>query len=205
MSDTDARIDWDEVKRQLLESQQALERALTANPEHTAAVFRERAAQLAARRSQAAAPSAALRVLVFWLGGERYGLEFGDVAELLPFANCTPLPGAPPQLVGVTNVHGEIRSVVDLGRLLDLPEGEGRAAGYILLVRKEGREIGLRVDGIDKIETVAPGQLAVPAEGTSGPSLRYLQGLIPGKLRLLSTEAVLGHPLFQQASQGEQG
>jgi purine-binding chemotaxis protein CheW len=197
MSDRDARIDWSEVKSRLKESQQALEKVLTASPERAEAVFRQRAAQLAGRRVRAEGPTAALRLLVFVLRGERYGLDFGDVVELLPFANCTPVPGAPPQLVGVTNVRGEIRSVVDLGRLLDLPENDQRGAGYILLVRHQGREVGLRVDGIDKLQSVLPEELAVPADETAEASLRYLRGLAPDKLRVLRTEALFAHSLFQ--------
>ena len=197
MSERDARIDWSEVKSRLKKSQQALEKALGASPERIEVVYRERAAQLGGRRVRAEGPAAALRLLVFLLRGKRFGLEFGDVIELLPFANCTPLPGAPPQLLGVTNVRGGIRSVVDLGRLLALPENDHRGEGYILLVRHRGREVGLRVDGIDKLQSVLPEELAVPADETGGASLRYLRGLAPDKLRVLRTDALFAHSLFQ--------
>jgi purine-binding chemotaxis protein CheW len=197
MSEHDAPIDWSEVKRRLRESQQALEKALTASPERTKTIYCERAAQLAGRRVRAEGPSTALRLLVFVLRGERYGLDFADVVELLPFAHCTPVPGAPPQLLGVTNVRGEIRSVVDLGRLLDLPENDRRGEGYILLVRHQGREMGLRVDGLDRLQAVLPEELAGAADETAAVSLRSLRALTPDKARVLSTEALFAHPLFQ--------
>jgi len=242
MSDTGGRIDWEAVHTRLEESQRALDRVLNTDADNLAAIYRERAARLAGRRAQAAAPATTLRILVFTLGPERYALEFADLVELLPFGNCTPVPGGAPQLLGVINFHGEIRSVVDLGRLLDLPAahkpeapapgpgpgagasglcgdgpgagasglcgdgpgagasglwaGDGSAGGYVLVVRKQGREVGLRVDGLDNIRLLDPRQLAVPGDGEAGAALRFLRGLTPDRLRLLNMEAVLGHPIF---------
>src|SRR5437879_4642246 len=121
MKDGETRsINWAEVKQRLNESQLALDKARADDPERLESVYRQRAAQLADRRAQVSGPVSALRVLVFGLGTERYALEFADLVEMLPFARCTPVPGGPAQLLGVANIHGEIRSVLDLGRLLEL-------------------------------------------------------------------------------------
>src|SRR3954471_7430010 len=117
MSGSGGRIDWEAVRRRVRASQEALERALEALPERIEEVYRERAAALAGRGRQDDSSSAVLRILAFTVGPERYGLELGDVVELLPFARWTPVPGGPPQLLGVMNVHGEILAIVDLGRL----------------------------------------------------------------------------------------
>ncbi len=129
------RIDWAEVRERLERSRAALEESLSVSPERLEAVYRERAAALAARQTRAAGPTG-VRVLVFALGAERYALNFGDVTEVLPFAALTPVPGGPPELLGVMNVRGDIRSVVDLGRLLTTPERTDAAAGYVLLLRR---------------------------------------------------------------------
>ncbi len=44
-------IDWTVVKERLRQSQLALERALTPDPQRIEAIYRERAAQLAGRRA----------------------------------------------------------------------------------------------------------------------------------------------------------
>ena len=193
---SEKKINWDDVKKRLHESKIALEKAGTPAPERTEAVFRERAEQLARRRFHVDVASDAFRVLAFVLDKERYGLEFSAVAELFPFATCTPIPGGPPQLLGVINVHGEIRSVVSLGRLLELPDTAGDSPGYVLLVRAQGREVGLRVDGIDKIQAIAAHELIGPGDGDAGSSMRYLKGFAPDRLKLLNTDALLTHPIF---------
>src|ERR1043166_6935177 len=121
-------IDWNDVKRRLRDSQLALERA----PERTAAILRERAALLADRRAQAETPADVLRVLVFTLGGQRYALPFADLVELLPLTRLTRVPSAPPAVLGVVTLHDEIRSVVDLTRLMELPAGASEGGQIVL-------------------------------------------------------------------------
>jgi purine-binding chemotaxis protein CheW len=187
-------IDWANVKDRLRRIGLALEQALAHDPERVAAAYRERALELAGRRVRAATGPAALRVLTFAVGADRYGLDFADVAELLPFAHATPVPGAPAALLGVMNVHGEIQSVVDLGRLMELPGREDVTGGFVLLLRPRGTgSAALRVDRLDKIQMVPVETLAVPDGAPAG----YLRGLAADRLGLLNTAAILAHPLFQ--------
>jgi chemotaxis signal transduction protein len=192
MNEKGGRIDWEDVKRRLQASQQAL----LATEENVETVYQERAAALARRGAQTDVATTALRVLVFALGTERYALEFAHLVELLPFTSCTPVPAGPPELLGVVNVHGEIRSVVDLGRLLDLPGRDKNAGGYVLLLRQQERQIVLRVDHIDKILLLAPEDLAVAGDGVAGHALHYLMALGPDRLRLLNLKALFAHPVF---------
>jgi purine-binding chemotaxis protein CheW len=189
-------IDWEEVRRRLRDSGLALERALAADPARTEAVFRRRAAELAGRRARVRADAGAVQVLTFALGAERYALPLADLAGLLPLAGCTPVPGGPPELLGVLNVRGTIRSVLDLGRLLGLSGREAAEGGYVLLLRREGGEAGLRVDQVDRIIAVSPGQLGVPPEGDAGPAAGLVKGLTPDGLALLDAQAILAHPVW---------
>jgi purine-binding chemotaxis protein CheW len=200
MSASDNGIDWDDVKRRLREREAALERASTADPERVAEVHARRAAELAARRTATIAAVAALRVLVFTLGAERHAIDFADLVEMLPFTACTPVPAAPPALLGVINLRGEIRSVLDLGRLLDLPAPDIGGPGYILVVRHRGHETALRVDAIDKVRAVALEELALPEDEAGAAAPPHLRGITPDGLRVLSTEALFAHPIFRQAS-----
>ncbi len=190
-------IDWQEVRQRLDASQQALDEALTPNPERAETIFRQRAAQLATRRVQFGTADNASRVLVFAIGAERYAIEFDDLAELLPFANCTAVPGAPPELLGVMNIHGEIQSVVDLRRMLDLPDGDEVVRGYVLVVRQGEQEVGVRVDHVEKVQPIVAEELAVLREGMTDLPAHYLKGLTPDKVIVLSTEALFEHPVFK--------
>ncbi len=199
MSAPGGRIDWEEVRRRLQHSQLALEKALEPTADDLAAVYRERAAHLAERQTAASDTSAALRLLVVGLGEERYALEFADVTELLPFVNVTPVPGGPPELLGVLNVHGGVRSILDLGRLLELPDRGGVSGGYILLVSKDERRAALRVDGVENIRRLRVDEL-IAANADGGLNLRYLRALTPDRVRLLDLRALLTHDVFQPST-----
>jgi purine-binding chemotaxis protein CheW len=195
VSEPRAGIDWDGVRRRLRASQRALERALSPDAERAAAVYRQRAAELAGRRARAA-EAGLLRVLTFSLGGERYALPLADLGGILRLAGCTPVPGGPPELLGVVNVRGTIRSLVDLGRLLGLPGREAAGGGYVLLLRRGGREVALRVDQVDRIGALPAGEPAAPPQAEGGPAAGLVRGLTPDRLALLDAAAVLDHPVW---------
>jgi len=178
-------IDWELVRSRLRASEHAVEEALAESPERIAAAYRQRAVRLAKVQGEHGPVSACFPVLVFRLARERYAIELEEVSETLPFARCTAAPGSPPQFRGVINLRGELRAVVDMGRLLALSENGDRDSGFVLMVRRPGREIGLKVDCIDELREIRPEELSVPAQGN------YIKGIVSGALMLLNVEAVL--------------
>ena len=169
--------------------------AIAAQRTRMEAVWRDRAHRLSQRPNLAGAGQNELPVVVLGLGQERYGIELQDVAEVFPPVLPTPVPGAAPLFSGVINVHGEIRPVVDLRRVLQMePSVEtnngtvrNRDLARVILLRKGGREMGLQIDSVEQIRWVAPAdiQSAIASE----PS-QYITGSTKDLLRLLSTRAL---------------
>jgi chemotaxis-related protein WspB len=54
--------------------------------------------------------------LLFQLGKDRYALDVGQVAEVLPLVSLKQIPQAPPAVVGVFDFHGEPVPVIDLSQ-----------------------------------------------------------------------------------------
>jgi purine-binding chemotaxis protein CheW len=196
-------INWDEVKNRLVESQLRLEQSVSADPQRLEAVYRRRASQLANRGLALRTVAPTRPVLAFFLGSERYGLELIDLAEVLPFGRCTPLPGAQPELLGVINLQGEVRSVLDLSRLLGLPDTNVSTGGYILMLRQQNLRIGLRVDRVEGIQHIVLAELALASEQDPDSPACLLRGLTPDRLRILSTEAIVQHAFLCSNSESE--
>jgi purine-binding chemotaxis protein CheW len=196
MSDTKSRIDWAAVKERMQQVQATLDRGLDLEPARLAEIYRQRAAELAARRGDETGERDAMSVLVFALGNERYALELSDLVEVLPLTRSNPVPGADPVLLGVMNVAGEIRSVLDPARLFDLPEDGERPDGYVVLLRNGDIEFGLRVDQVERLETIARADLANPRETGSTLPVRYVRGITPTGVFVLDREAIFTHPIF---------
>lgn len=195
MSKSVQRINWESVRSRLAQNQIALQQALVADAARIESTFERRATQLASRRAQAGAASTALPVQVFFLGEQRYGIELSELTEVVPLNQCTPVPGAPAEFLGVINRRGEIRVVADLSRLLGLGNGAAEAAGYVLLVGKRGHEVGLRVDRLDQIQRIAQEAMTGPG-GTGDLPARYVKAFTHDKIILLSIEAIRSHAAF---------
>jgi chemotaxis signal transduction protein len=155
--------------------------------ERIEAVWRERATRLARRTVLAETQQSALPVIVLGIGTERYAIDLADVAEVLPPVRPTPVPGATAIFSGVINVHGEIRPVIDLRRLLSIETMETMEADYlprVILLRHRGREIGIQVDRVEQIQWIPRGDMH-PAG--SSP---HITGSTATLLMLLSTESL---------------
>jgi chemotaxis signal transduction protein len=139
----------------------------------------------------------AIPVVVLGIGHERFGIELQDVAEVFPPVLPTPVPGAAPVFSGVLNVHGEIRPVIDLRRLLGMETSAGAARNgdlaRVILLRKDGREMGLQIDSVEQIRWVASGDMYFAGQGggrSSSPASPHIKRTTKDLLMLLSTESL---------------
>jgi purine-binding chemotaxis protein CheW len=177
-------IDWEVVRSRLEDSQAAFARALGAE-------------ELARRGHEDAGKAAPLAALVFLLGRERYALPLPELAEVLPFEACTSIPEAPAEVLGVINLRGEIRLVLDLRHILGLaPEdadGADAGRGYVLLLRRVDQQVGLRVEQVQQIRLIPAGDIRPPAESGLELTSRYLRGHTPDMVLVLDVEAILTH------------
>jgi purine-binding chemotaxis protein CheW len=151
-------------------------------------VWRQRADRLAQR--PVASGQSALPVMVLGLGNERYGIDLPDVAEVLPPVRITPVPGTSAVFAGVINAHGEIRPVIDLRRLLGMEALESRGPARVVLLRKEGLELGLGIDSVEQIRWIGP--LDMQSAGYGEATSQYVKRSTNDMLMLLSTEALYG-------------
>ena len=58
-----------------------------------------------------------MKVLVFHIGDDRYGLPLRVVRRVLPLVELKSLPLAPDAVAGLMNLHGESVPVIDLARI----------------------------------------------------------------------------------------
>jgi purine-binding chemotaxis protein CheW len=176
-----ASIDWDEVRSRLQKSQEALRESLSDNPQRMQAVLRRRAVQLAQEPPAETRPaSRSIPALVFRLGQERYAIPLADLAEVLPFRGCTEVPGGSARFLGVINLRGEIRPVIDLARVLC--GNASTDSGAILMLR---RPVGLKVDEVENLQQVCSDEMAPMIPG------HHVRRFVSGTLALLDVETLL--------------
>jgi len=162
--------DWNEIHARLDRIREILNREGNPSPEAVARVWRERARRYATSQQlgEAGAESAAGEsVLVFRLGGDRYGIPVSFVREVLPQARIAPVPGAPAAVAGLIQVRGEIRPVYDLRARLQMPEAAPRPAKEgetVIVLSAAGRDFGVRVDAAEEIRAWRPEERREPGQ-----------------------------------------
>ena len=152
------------------------------------AVWSERAKRLSQRSILAQDRQSVCPVIVLGIGRERYGVDLADVAEVLAAVRAAPVPGASPVFSGVINVHGEIRPVMDLRRFLGMEGAPTGGLARVILLRKDGWEMGLEIDSVEHIRWVEQSELQM-AGGAERSA--HIKGSTKDLLMLLSTEALL--------------
>jgi purine-binding chemotaxis protein CheW len=170
------------------------------------AVWRERAKRLSERPVSGEAGQNAVPVLMLALSKERYAIDLPDVIEVLAAVRPTPVPGIAPVFAGVINVHGEIRPVLDLRRLLGMPALGRETAGSVplarvILLRRHGRELGLQIDSVEQIRWIGPGEMERAGNGSVGSS-PFIKGSTQDLLMLLSTDALFAELHISELNPG---
>lgn len=189
MTQSKQRIDWDSIKRKVRAAQVSLEESSEVDEARLRQLFRQRAERLATRGSRDQSKSETTAVLTFKMSNETYGIPLRDIAQVFPNKDVTRVPGSAAELVGVANLQGDVRSVLDLGRLLGLPDPDDETSQFILLLRRDGFQVGLRVGQIDQVRQVFLDMVTSAHDDPADPSARFVQGLTRDHLILLRTEA----------------
>lgn len=97
-----------------------------------------------------------MRFLTLTLGQELYGLDVMSVREIIRPLDISPVPKAPPHVLGVVNLRGKIIPIVDLRIKFDL-EFTGRTERTcIVVVQTPAAAGGLQLTGlmVDEVQEV---------------------------------------------------
>lgn len=93
-----------------------------------------------------------MRALLIPVGDDWYALPVGDVWMVLSQPRLTRVPDAPPAVLGLTNVRGEVIPVLDTGTLLGL--GALQAWSSAAITRTPAGRAGLTASAEPVVETL---------------------------------------------------
>jgi purine-binding chemotaxis protein CheW len=93
-------------------------------------------------------------LITFRAGSQDFCVEAVRVKEIRGWTPATLLPDSPAYVLGVINLRGAVLPIIDLAARLALPETEPTARHVVIVVRVDGRLVGLLVDAVCDIVTV---------------------------------------------------
>lgn len=136
-----------------------------------------------------------MKVLVFHIGADRYGLPLRDIGRVLPVAALKQLPLAPAFVAGLMDLHGQPVPVIDLSALAGVPASQAWVDTRIILLDYPDdagvpRQLGLLAEHVLGIDSVDPQLLA--GSGVDGaPFLGQLASDVHGLLQLVRIDGLL--------------
>ena len=109
--------------------------------------------------------------LTFKLGDEVFGLDVGEVREILDFSTVTRVPQMPEFMLGVINLRGNVVPVIDMRLKFGMSKTEKTVNTCIVVVEMKVEEaatvIGALVDSVQEVFDLEPSQIeAAPKIGT---------------------------------------
>ncbi|GGZ09570.1 chemotaxis protein CheW [Pseudoduganella plicata] len=127
-----------------------------------------------------------MKLLVFHIGADRYGLPLATIRQVLPLMALTGVPLAPDAVAGLMNLHGASVPVIDLARSSGAPAAARQVDTRILLVDYPGPDgavhaLGLlaeRVIGVQDVSEASLHASGVRAAPFLGPMARDAQGFV---------------------------
>ncbi len=128
------------------------------------------------------------QLIVFRLGDEEYGLQIGQIKEVVPTPHITRLPQTPPYVKGVANIRGNIIAVVDLEEKFGLKQDSDEAANnYTLVVESDEVKMGVLVRELPNTLNVKQSQIEDSANiiQDGGAEQSYIKGIVKLEDRLI--------------------
>jgi purine-binding chemotaxis protein CheW len=127
-----------------------------------------------------------LKVIVFGLANEEYGIEVEKVRTIERMMPITRVPKTPAFIKGVINLRGIVLPVIDLRGRFALPESEPTESSRIIIVAVNDLEVGFIVDAANDVIDIDSDSIDTPPEVIGGIKAKYLHGVAKiGDNRLL--------------------
>jgi purine-binding chemotaxis protein CheW len=118
-----------------------------------------------------------IKVIVFALAHEEYGVEVEKVRTIERMQPMTRVPKTPEFVKGVINLRGVVTPVIDLRGRFGFEESEYTENSRIIIVAAGDIEVGLIVDSANDVIDVDSDHISDPPEVVGGIKARYLRGI----------------------------
>ncbi|RPI28581.1 MAG: chemotaxis protein CheW [Acidobacteria bacterium] len=120
-------------------------------------------------------------LVLFEVNRDRYGIEAGEVVEVIPLVQLKEVPRAPNYVAGLFNYRGRIVPVVDLGALMGHEKSRPLLSTRIMVVRDPGSGpdgiLGLMAGHLTETIDCRPDEFK--PSGVSIADGRYLGDILP--------------------------
>ncbi|MGB8955603.1 MAG: chemotaxis protein CheW [Tumebacillaceae bacterium] len=126
-----------------------------------------------------------IKVIVFRLVDEEYGVEVNQVRSIEKMQSITRVPRTPDFVKGVINLRGVVTPVIDLKTRFNLGEEAYTDSTRMIIVAVDDMEVGLIVDAANDVIDIPVNVIELPPSVVGGINANYLRGVAKLQDRLL--------------------
>jgi purine-binding chemotaxis protein CheW len=118
-----------------------------------------------------------LKLIVFQLKNERYGVELQQVRSIERLQTITVVPQTPTFIKGVINLRGKIIPILDLNERLHRVQTSHSEKTRILIIQMENIQVGMIVDAATNVLDVEPAQVEPVHDVIRREANEYVKGV----------------------------
>ena len=93
--------------------------------------------------------------VTFFTGGQSFSIDICQVREIRRWTSATPIPNAPPEVLGVMNLRGSVIPIYDLARSFGLEPTKDNGRNVVVIAAHESQMVGLLVESVSEIQSIA--------------------------------------------------
>jgi purine-binding chemotaxis protein CheW len=184
-------VDWEKVKSRINATIAGMDEEAKLSPAEKSRILRARTRELAATSGVDEQVKDCLEVILFRLADETYGIGKDFVAEVYPLKDVTPLPCTPSYVVGLINVRGEIKTMIDIRKFFNLPDKGLSERSRVILVETHSMEVGILADDVLGINSLSRKNIQAHLTTLTDKRAKYTQGVSTGQVVILDIEKIL--------------
>ena len=125
-------------------------------------------------------------LISFRVGAQEFCVDIMTIREIRGWTKTTALPRSPAYIRGVVNLRGAVLPIVDLSLRLGFAAAEPSARHVIIVAQIGSQIVGLLVDEVSDIITVAPSDIQPTPDVASELVKLFVQGILAIDGRMIS-------------------
>lgn len=130
--------------------------------------------------------------VVFRIEQSVYAVSSNFVSEVIKNPVITPLPQSPSQLLGLTNLRGQVITVISLEGLLPNSSLRGKPkANFAIILKNKTLILGLGVEEILETRKIAREMILREYPGFESSKDKHVLGVTPDQILVLDIEYIL--------------
>lgn len=132
-----------------------------------------------------------LQMVVFRVGEDYLSCPISQVREIIQLEEVTTVPSTSEKIRGIINRRGEIITVIDLPKVLDLDIELDVKDSQLMILFDEN--LGVMASEVTEIPTVSTSDIESPSEALESPvNKKFLEGIVKHDDRLVLLTDLIG-------------